>query len=105
MNHISIDGKLTCDAQMELQCTPDGRETPMLVFGLMDTGAPFAKKSPTFIEVNFKKEAATTIFPYMTKGKSVIVYGSLSMKGKNQRYYIAADAIKFIDKESVEAAS
>lgn len=100
MNHITIDGIVKDEARMELFHEKDGSETPMLVFLLLDTGAPFSKKRPTCIEVNLKKgDAATSIYPYMKTGKPVIVYGSLETKGtKDPRYFIAADIVKFMPK-------
>lgn len=103
MNVITMDGTITEDAQMDLVVAADGTETPIVKFSLMDTGAPFSKKKPTFIEVDFTKEAATNIFPYLLKGKTVIVYGSLSTKGtKNSKYYIAANVVKFVETRGVK---
>ncbi|MBO4704836.1 MAG: hypothetical protein J5647_03765 [Spirochaetaceae bacterium] len=98
MNSITIDGTVFSDAKMELLKEADGKETPMMKFIMMDTGVPFSRKKSLFIEVNFKKEAATSIFPYMKVGKPVIVRGELSTKGtKEPRYYIAADIVKYIE--------
>ena len=56
MNTISVIGKVNRDAMATLVKNSDGAETPLVSFTLMDTGLPYMKSDPMFIEVNFMRE-------------------------------------------------
>lgn len=101
MNHITINGTIVKDATKAL-VNNVGTETPVVTFTLMDSGVPYQKNEPMFIEVHFMQEVAMHIFPYLIKGKKVDVFGHLSFKNyttKNgiskQKIFINADYVIF----------
>ena len=68
MNHITINGTIVKDATKAL-VNNVGTETPVVTFTLMDSGVPYQKNEPMFIEVHFMQEVAMHIFPYLIKMK------------------------------------
>lgn len=102
MNNICIEGKITKEATKAL-VTNDGIETMLVTFTMIDTGTPYQKSSPMFIEVHFMKEAAYSIFEYLKKGKEIVVFGCLRSKDYitksgevKQKYFISADGIRLV---------
>ena len=100
MNSVCIEGKITKEASKVL-VNNDGTETLLVTFTMLDTGLPYQKSSPMFIEVHFMKEAAFSIFPYLKKGKEILVFGCLRSKDfvttsgeAKQKYFISVDLIK-----------
>ena len=100
MNNVCIEGKITKDATKVL-VNNEGTETFLVTFTMLDTGLPYQKSSPMFIEVHFMKEAAFNIFPYLIKDKEIVVFGCLRSKDyitktgeAKQKYFISADFIK-----------
>ena len=100
MNSVCIEGKITKDATKVL-VSNEGAETFLVTFTMLDTGLPYQKSSPMFIEVHFMKEAAFSIFPYLKKGKEILVFGCLRSKDfvtssgeAKQKYFVSADYIK-----------
>ncbi len=101
MNQLTIHGTLAKDAIKAL-INIGGQETPIVTFTIMDSGVPYQKSEPMFIEVHFKEEAAMHIFPYLTKGKKVDVFGHLSSKNYKtqngifkQKFFINANYVIF----------
>ncbi len=101
MNYITLDGRITKDAITTL-VNNSGVETPLVTFTFQDSGTPYQKSEPMFIEVHFMKEVAMHILPFLKKGKEITIFGCLRFKsfitstGKTgQKYYISADYIKF----------
>lgn len=99
MNYITLHGKIAKDAETTL-INNQGTETPLVYFSFQDSGTPYQKNEPMFIEVHFMKEAAMHILPFLKKGKEVEIFGCLRFKnfttttGKvGQKYYISADYI------------
>lgn len=101
MNQICLNGTITKDAETTL-VNNVGVETPLVTFTVMDTGTPYSKKEPMYIEVHFMEEAAMHIYPYLVKGKKVDVYGHLKSKNYKttngllkQKFFISADYVIF----------
>lgn len=99
MNYLHIVGKVNRDAISTL-VDNNGVQTPLVSFILMDTGMPYTKSDPLFIQVDFMREPAMHLFPYLKKGKDVVVWGILKSRSyrtrageKKQKYYVAADVI------------
>ncbi len=99
MNYITLHGKIVKDASTTL-VNNGGIETPLVTFSFQDSGTPYQKSEPMFIEVHFMKEAAMHILPFLKKGKEVEIFGCLRFKsfvtstGKTgQKYYVSADYI------------
>lgn len=99
MNYIALHGKVAKDATSAL-VNNSGTETPLVSFSFQDSGLPYQKNEPMFIEVHFMKEAAVHILPFLKKGKEVEIFGCLRFKNftttsgiKGQKYYIQADYI------------
>ncbi|WP_178842332.1 single-stranded DNA-binding protein [uncultured Treponema sp.] len=99
MNYISLHGRIAKDATTTL-INNGGIETPLVSFSFQDSGTPYQKNEPMFIEVHFMKEAAMHILPYLKKGKEVEIFGCLRLKNfitssgiKSQKYFISADYI------------
>lgn len=100
MNTVSIIGKVNKDAEAVLVRNPEGAETPLVSFTLMDMGLPYTKSEPMFIEVNFMREPAMHLHPFLKKGKEVMVTGCLRSKNfetksgeKKMKYFISADYV------------
>ena len=99
MNYITLHGKIIKDATTTL-INNAGIETPLVTFTFQDSGTPYQKNEPMFIEVHFMKEAAMHILPFLKKGKEVEIFGCLRFKKfttttgtPGQKYYISADYI------------
>lgn len=99
MNYITLHGKIAKNANKTL-INSGGVETPLVSFTVQDSGLPYQKSEPMFIEVHFMKEAAVHILPFLKKGKEVEIFGCLRFKtftmssgSKGQKYYIQADYI------------
>ncbi len=102
MTNITIFGKVSQDATAVL--LKDGlNEVPMISFQVLDSGKPFSKCEPVFLEVHFMKEAAMSIKNYLVVNKPVNVIGTLKykkyrtngiLKGK---YYVDADYIELVN--------
>lgn len=99
MNYITLHGKIVKDATTTL-VNNGGVETPLVSFSFQDSGTPYQKNEPMFIEVHFMKEAAMHILPYLKKGKEVEIFGCLRFKSfitttgtKGHKYFISADYI------------
>lgn len=101
MNYLTIFGTIAKDAKKTL-LTNEGKETPLVSFTVIDAGFPYQKNEPMFIEVHFMQEPAMRIFPFLTKGKKVNVFGHLKSKNfttqsgiSKQKFYINADYVIF----------
>lgn len=101
MNQLTLHGTIAKDANSTL-VNNVGTETPLVTFTVMDSGLPYQKKEPMFIEVHFMAEAAMHIFPYLVKGKKVDIFGHLKSKNYEtqsgvlkQKFYISADYVIF----------
>lgn len=99
MNTITMHGRVVKDASVVL-VNSGGSETPLVSFSFMDSGLPYQKNEPMFIEVHFMKEAAMHIYQYLKKNKEVVVSGCLRSKNyvtqggeQRQKYYVSADYI------------
>lgn len=99
MNYITLHGKIIKDAAKTL-VNNGGVETPLVTFSFQDSGTPYQKNEPMFIEVHFMKDVAMHILPFLKKGKEVEVFGCLRMKNhvtpsgeKKQKYFISAEYI------------
>lgn len=99
MNTFDVIGKVNKDATSVL-VKDNGVEIPLVSFTIMDTGLPYTKSEPMFIEVNFMREPAMHLLPYLKKGKEVAIRGCLRSKNyetrageKKQKYYINAEYI------------
>lgn len=109
-NHIDIYGYVSYQPEMVL-IKVAGEEVPKVVFQMLDRTANFQKKEPMFVEVQYMKDNAANIFPYLQKGKEIFVMGHLDHKtyvtSKNEtkdKYYIMADVITLCGKKDNEDA-
>lgn len=99
MNSITLIGHVVKDAEVVL-INNSGIETPLVTFSFIDTGLPYQKSDPMFIEIHFLEEAAMHIFKYLKRGKEVTITGFLRSKTyvtklgeTKQKYYIQAKYI------------
>lgn len=102
MNHITIHGKITKQAEMKL-LTINNEPVPVAVFTVVDIGLPFQQIDPTFFTVNYPKESAYHICQYLVKDKEVNIYGTIrqkfykNSKGESYpRYYVKADMVELL---------
>lgn len=109
MNTISVIGKVNRDAMATLVKNSDGAETPLVSFTLMDTGLPYMKSDPMFIEVNFMREPAMHLSTFLKKGKEIMVTGCLRSKTyvtqggeKKTKYFISADYVLLTGQRQIE---
>ena len=101
MNNVCIEGKITKDATKVL-VNNEGTETFLVTFTMLDTGLPYQKSSPMFIEVHFMNDVGTRLLPDLVKGKEVLVDGFLTRKDYTTRsgvdkskLYISASIVEF----------
>lgn len=99
MNTITICGQVLEDAESVL-VKKDGEEMPLIKFLVIDRGIPYTKAEPMTIEVNFVRETAMHIFPYIKRGKDVVVTGCLKKKkytvklgSEKVKFFISADYV------------
>lgn len=99
MNSITLHGRIAKDATTTL-INNGGIETPLVTFSFQDSGTPYQKNEPMFIEVHFMKDVAMHILPFLKKGKEVDIYGCLRFKNyvtangeSKQKYFVSADYI------------
>lgn len=78
---------------------------PVAVFTVCDIGLPYQKTAePLFIQVNYKKEAASLINQYLVENKEVLIHGVLRQKHlkddktgqKKDHYYLLADTVELL---------
>ncbi len=99
MNTITICGQVLEDAESVL-VKKGGEEMPLIKFLVVDRGVPYTKADPMTIEVNFVRETAMHIFPYIKRGKDVVVSGCLKKKKytvklgiERVKFFISADYV------------
>ncbi|MBD5448060.1 MAG: single-stranded DNA-binding protein [Treponema sp.] len=103
MNVIILHGKVTKAAEMRLVYI-EKEPVPVAVFTVVDIGLPYQRGEPLFIQVNYRKEAASLIFKYLTENKEVLIHGILRQKfireessgTKQIRYFILADMVELL---------
>lgn len=103
MNSITLHGKVVKGATMHL-VTIGNEPTPVAVFTVCDIGLPYQKAEPLFIQVNYKKEAASLINKYLVEDKEVLIHGVLRQKFlKDEKtdetkvhYYVLADMVELL---------
>lgn len=107
-NHIDCYGYVSYQPEMVL-IKVNGEEVPKVTFQMLDRTPSYVKKEPMFIEVQYMKDNAANIFPYLQKGKEIFVMGHLDHKSfvttKNEtkeKYYILADSISLCGKKEKE---
>ena len=103
MNSLTLHGKVTKNAEMKLVYI--GREpTPVAVFTVVDIGLPYQQSEPLFIQVNYRKEAASLIYKYLVENKEILIHGMLRQKfvrdgesgNKSVRYFILAETVELL---------
>ncbi len=103
MNAIILHGKVTKAAKMSLIYI-EKKPVLVAVFTVADIGLPYQRSDPLFIQVNYRKEAASLIFGYLVENKEVLVHGILRQKfvrdeasgTKQIRYFILADMVELL---------
>ena len=99
MNAITLYGRVLEDAESIL-VKSNGEEMPLVTFVVIDKGVPYTKTEPMTIEVDFIKEPAMHILPFLKKGKEVVVSGILRKKKhvsesgvEKVKYFISAEYV------------
>lgn len=102
MNHITVHGKVTKKAEMKL-IDINGEQIPVAVFTVCDIGLPNQNIQPTYFLVNYPKDAASLISPYLVENKEVNVYGMMRQKyvkdvngNRVARYYLRAEMVELL---------
>lgn len=88
MNHITLHGKVVKKAKTVL-VTVNNKPDTVTVFTVVDIGLPYKRMNPVFIQVNYRKDAASLIDKYLVENKEVLIEGRLC-----QRYRKSPDGQK-----------